>query len=66
MSLELDVFFKPDQWEDEEVTYELLTRLGRQAVLEAGYGRPGDHVVVTAGVPFHTAGSTNTMRIEQL
>jgi len=35
-------------------------------VLEAGMGRPGDSVVVTAGVPFHTSGSTNTMRVEQL
>jgi pyruvate kinase len=60
------VLWKPTQWEDEELTYELLTAFGRRAVLEAGHGRPGDNVVVTAGVPFHTAGSTNTMRIEQL
>ena len=56
----------PVCWADEEVTYEALTAFGRSAVLEAGFGRPGDWVVVTAGVPFHMAGSTNTMRIEQL
>jgi pyruvate kinase len=56
----------PICWADEDVTYEALTEFGRKAVLDAGYGRPGDYVVVTAGVPFHIAGSTNTMRIEQL
>jgi pyruvate kinase len=60
------VLWKPKQWEDEELTYERLTEFGRCSLLEAGIGRPGDHVVVTAGVPFNTAGSTNTMRIEQL
>jgi pyruvate kinase len=60
------VLWKPKQWEDEELTYERLTEFGRSSLLEAGIGRPGDHVVVTAGVPFNTAGSTNTMRIEQL
>ena len=56
----------PVCWHDQEVTYEALTAFGRRSVLEAGHGKPGDNVVVTAGVPFHTAGSTNTMRIEQL
>jgi pyruvate kinase len=60
------VLWKPHQWEEEELTYERLTEFGRRSLLEAGIGRPGDHVVVTAGVPFNTAGSTNTMRIEQL
>ena len=56
----------PVLWEESEVSYEALTAFGRRSVLEAGMGRPGDSVVVTAGVPFHTAGSTNTMRVEQL
>jgi pyruvate kinase len=60
------VLWKPRQWEDEELTYERLTEFGKRSLLDAGIGRPGDHVLVTAGVPFHTAGSTNTMRIEQL
>jgi pyruvate kinase len=55
------VFAQPD-----EVTYERLTEVGKAAVLEAGVGRPGQSVVVTAGFPFHTSGSTNTMRVEQL
>ena len=56
----------PILWRGEKVTYEALTEFGRTAVRDAGFGRQGDYVVVTAGVPFHTAGSTNTMRIEQL
>ena len=51
---------------DEEVRYESLTNFGKKAVLEAGLGKPGDSVVVTAGFPFHTSGSTNTMRVEML
>jgi len=50
----------------EEVTYENLWLFGREAVLAAGAGKAGDSVVVTAGYPFHTAGSTNTMRVERL
>jgi pyruvate kinase len=50
----------------EEVTYESLTTLGKKAVIKSGLGRPGQAVVVTAGYPFHTSGSTNTMRVEQL
>jgi len=51
---------------DEEVTYDLLCSLGKSAILAAGIGKEGDSVVVTAGYPFHTAGSTNTMRVERL
>jgi pyruvate kinase len=51
---------------EEEVTYDHLSGLGKEAVMRGGYGKAGDSVVVTAGYPFHTAGSTNTMRVEQL
>jgi pyruvate kinase len=50
----------------EEATYDSLCLFGRQAVIAAGAGNEGDSVVVTAGYPFHTAGSTNTMRVERL
>jgi len=51
---------------EEEETYDHLCLLGRKAVMAAGVGEEGDSVVVTAGYPFHTAGSTNTMRVERL
>lgn len=50
----------------DEVSYEALMEIGRQVVLDTGIGRPGQSVVVTAGVPFHRSGSTNTLRIERL
>jgi pyruvate kinase len=52
--------------QDVEVSYEALTQYGKQAVLETGVGRVEEAVVVTAGVPFHQSGSTNTLRVEQL
>jgi pyruvate kinase len=52
--------------EPDEVTYDQLLEVGREAVLQSGFAEPGDSVVVTAGTPFHIAGSTNTMRVERL
>jgi pyruvate kinase len=49
-----------------EISYEALTAFGKEVMLEAGVGRSGDAVVVTAGFPFHQSGTTNTMRIESL
>ena len=57
---------RPVLAENVEVSYEALTNFGKRAVLDARVGRAGDSVVVTAGYPFHTSGSTNTMRVEQL
>lgn len=51
---------------EEEVSYEALTEFGRRAVIDSGVGRVGQAIVVTAGYPFHTSGTTNTMRVEQL
>jgi len=52
--------------EECDLTYDALLEVGRRSVLESGLGRPGQSVVVTSGYPFHTRGSTNTMRVEQL
>jgi len=51
---------------DFQINYESLRDFGRRAIVEAGIGVPGDTVVVTAGFPFHQAGSTNTLRVEHL
>ena len=50
----------------QEVSYDSLTDFGKEAVIEAGLGEAGESVVVTSGYPFHTSGSTNTMRVEML
>jgi pyruvate kinase len=57
---------RPVLAEQVEVSYEALTEFGKEAIREAGVGRSGDSVIVTAGFPFHQAGTTNTMRIEHL
>ncbi len=57
---------EPEHAVDVEVTYEALAQFGRERVLRAGVGDPGASVVVTAGVPFHESGTTNTMRLERL
>jgi len=49
-----------------EVSYDSLFPRGKAAVVESGAGKAGDTVVVTAGYPFHTPGSTNTMRVERI
>jgi pyruvate kinase len=57
----------PVVWEaEEEITYEAALAFGKRCVLDSGIGKPGDSIVVTAGVPFHISGSTNTMRVEML
>ena len=52
--------------EEERVTYETLTGLGKRAILDSGFASKGECVVVTAGVPFHESGTTNTLRVERL
>ena len=49
-----------------EVSYEALTHFGRERVIASGAGERGASIVVTAGVPFHESGTTNTMRLERL
>jgi pyruvate kinase len=36
----------------------------RDTILRLGLAAPGDRVVVTAGVPFDVAGTTNLLKIE--
>jgi pyruvate kinase len=51
---------------DQEVSYDSLTDFGKESVITTGVGKAGESVVVTSGYPFHTSGSTNTMRVEML
>jgi pyruvate kinase len=56
----------PSHFVGSEVTYESLTQFGRERVITSGAGESGASIVVTAGVPFHESGTTNTMRLERL
>ena len=31
-----------------------------------GFGKKGDHVIITAGVPFNVSGTTNTLRVSEI
>ena len=45
-------------------TYDEMVRLALAAVQRQGLARPGDRVVVTAGVPFDVPGTTNLIKVE--
>jgi pyruvate kinase len=44
-------------------TYDEMLAAGRDAAVSRGMAEPGQRVVLTAGLPLHTAGTTNTMRV---
>jgi pyruvate kinase len=46
--------------------YDALLNQARAQILERGLARPGERVVVTAGVPFDVPGTTNFLKIEAL
>ena len=45
-------------------TYEAMLPTTRDTILRLGLAQPGDRVVVTAGIPFDVAGTTNLLKIE--
>ena len=47
-----------------QASEEAMTRIGLETVQRHGLARPGDRVVVTAGVPFGAAGKTNLLKVE--
>jgi pyruvate kinase len=44
--------------------YDSMLSMARQQILQRGLARPGERVVVTAGVPFDMPGTTNLLKIE--
>jgi pyruvate kinase len=45
-------------------TYEQMAAKARELLLAEGLAKPGDRVIVTAGVPFDVPGTTNNLRVE--
>jgi pyruvate kinase len=45
-------------------SYEQMTALARKALVERGLAKPGDRLIVTAGVPFDVPGTTNQLKVE--
>jgi pyruvate kinase len=44
--------------------YDAMLGAARDTIVGKGYARPGDHIVVTAGVPFEVPGTTNLLKVE--
>jgi pyruvate kinase len=44
--------------------YNTMLDVARDTLLERGYARTGDLIVVTAGVPFEVPGTTNLLKVE--
>ncbi len=45
-------------------TYEQMSWSARGICVDLGFAKPGDRVVMTAGVPFDVPGTTNTLKVE--
>ena len=45
-------------------SYEAMLEDARELFVSRGYARPGDRIVVTAGVPFEVPGTTNLLKVE--
>lgn len=46
--------------------YDAMLVAAREVLDRRGYVSPGDHIVVTAGVPFDVAGTTNLLKVEEI
>jgi pyruvate kinase len=44
--------------------YNAMVDAARDTLLARGFVRPGDRIVVTAGVPFEVPGTTNLLKVE--
>ena len=49
---------------DHSTEYDAMLSVARRRILERGLARPGERLVVTAGVPFDMPGTTNLLKIE--
>jgi pyruvate kinase len=45
-------------------SYDEMLAWARREAVDRGLARPGERVVLTAGLPMHTPGATNTLRVE--
>ncbi len=48
----------------EDATFEEMLACGREEAVRRGLAKPGDRVVVTAGLPMHKPGTTNLLQVE--
>jgi len=53
-------------WTNETTDINTMTELACKTALHEGFARPGDNVVIAAGVPFGQPGTTNMLRIAKI
>jgi pyruvate kinase len=51
---------------DRVPSYDAMLELVRDLILKRGYAKPGDRIVMTAGVPWEVSGSTNLIKVEEV
>jgi pyruvate kinase len=49
---------------DRAPNYDAMLDIAREALLARGVVRPGDRILVTAGIPWDVAGTTNLLKVE--
>jgi pyruvate kinase len=49
-----------------EPTYEAMLEFANHYLIQEKIAKPGQRIAVTAGIPFHVAGTTNMLRVEEL
>jgi pyruvate kinase len=53
-------------WTNETTDINTMTDLACKTALKEGFARPGDNVVIAAGVPFNQPGTTNMLRLAKV
>jgi pyruvate kinase len=46
--------------------YDAMLTVVRDLILKRGLARPGDRIVMTAGVPWEVSGTTNLLKVEEV
>lgn len=53
-------------WVDHVPGYDAMLAVVRDLILKRGYAKPGDRIVMTAGVPWEVSGTTNLLKVEEV
>ena len=51
---------------DQVPGYDAMLAVVRDLILKRGYAKPGDRIVMTAGLPWEVSGTTNLLKVEEV
>jgi len=51
---------------DQVPGYDAMLTVVRDVILKRGYAKPGDRIVMTAGLPWEVSGTTNLLKVEEV